>query len=147
MPKIDSKYKATFIASNQLLADGVVQEALDRESTQPITVEAYVRTRRSSVGLWPFLDLARWTFDIDLPEETLKHPVLREMEEATVDLVALANVRRKGISAPTTVVLIHSGHLFLPQGVPRGRRAQQLCHRDYEGPQCARRRRRSPSSD
>ncbi|KAF8910776.1 hypothetical protein CPB85DRAFT_1514574 [Mucidula mucida] len=61
----------------QLLADGVVQEALDRESTQPITVEAAV----------PFLDLARWTFDIDLPEETLKHPVLREMEEATVDLV------------------------------------------------------------
>ncbi|KAF9000780.1 terpenoid synthase [Hymenopellis radicata] len=91
MPQIDSKYKAAFIASNQLLADGVVQEALDRESADPITLEAYVQTRRSSVGLWPFLDLARWTFDIDLPEAILKHPILREMEEATVDLVALSN--------------------------------------------------------
>lgn len=93
--KIDPVYKPYFLASNKLLTEGVVQEALDRERSadaRPVTLDAYVITRRSSIGLRPFIDLARWTWGLDLPDEVLSHPVIAQMEEATIDLVALANV-------------------------------------------------------
>ena len=93
MPQISATYKQAFLASNQALADGILQEALDRESPQPKTLAEYIQTRRQSVGVQPFLVLARWTFDIDLPSDVLAHPIITEMENLTIDLGALANVR------------------------------------------------------
>ncbi|KAF7354982.1 hypothetical protein MSAN_01413700 [Mycena sanguinolenta] len=92
---IDPPYRAGYIASNVLLAEGVVQEALDREQydeNNTISLEAYLATRRKSIGALPFHDLALWTWQLELPDaEVLKNPHIQLMVQASVDLVLLAN--------------------------------------------------------
>ncbi|KAF7354984.1 hypothetical protein MSAN_01413900 [Mycena sanguinolenta] len=60
-----------YIAGDVLLAEGVVQEALDREQydeNNTISLEAYLATRRKSIGALPFHDLALWTWQLELPD-------------------------------------------------------------------------------
>jgi len=88
---ISPPYRPGYIASNVLLAEGVVQEALDREDENPISLETYLTTRRKSIGVLPFHDLSRWIWKIDLPDHVLKNPHIQLMVQASVDLVLLAN--------------------------------------------------------
>ncbi|KAJ7667647.1 isoprenoid synthase domain-containing protein [Mycena polygramma] len=91
---IDPPYRPSYIASNVLLAEGVVQEALDREQhdeNNRISLETYLTTRRKSIGALPFHDLDRWIWKLDLPDHVLKNPHIEQMIQAAVDMVALAN--------------------------------------------------------
>ncbi|KAJ7179481.1 isoprenoid synthase domain-containing protein [Mycena filopes] len=91
---IDPPYRPGYIASNVLLAEGVVQEALDRElhgDDNPNSLETYLNTRRKSIGALPFHDLDRWIWKLDLPYHVLTNPRLELMVQASVDMVALAN--------------------------------------------------------
>ncbi|KAF7353102.1 hypothetical protein MVEN_01278300 [Mycena venus] len=92
---IDPPYRPGYIASNVLLAEGVVQEALDREQhdeNNPISLETYLTTRRKSIGALPFHDLARWIWKLDsLPDRVLTNPHIQLMVQASVDMVLLAN--------------------------------------------------------
>ncbi|KAJ7047726.1 isoprenoid synthase domain-containing protein [Mycena alexandri] len=91
---INPPYRAGYIASNVLLADGVVEEALGRElhgDNNPNSLETYLNTRRKSIGALPFHDLDRWIWKLDLPYHVLKNPHLELMIQASVDMVALAN--------------------------------------------------------
>ncbi|KAJ7367926.1 isoprenoid synthase domain-containing protein [Mycena albidolilacea] len=93
---IDPPYRPGYIASNVLLAEGVVQEALDREQydeKNPISLETYLTTRRKSIGILPFHDLARWAWKLDFPDgsHVLENPHIQLMVQASVDLVLLAN--------------------------------------------------------
>ncbi|KAF7313495.1 Phospholipase [Mycena chlorophos] len=92
MGAIDPPYRAAYIASNILLSEGVVQEAIDRESgVEQTSLETYVQTRRKSIGAMPFHALDLWISKLDIPDEVLKNPHLQEMVDGAVDLVALAN--------------------------------------------------------
>lgn len=94
---MDAPYRPAYIASNVLLAEGIVQEALDREQhdeTNPISLQTYLTTRRKSIGALPFHDLDRWIYKLDLPDHVLKNPHIEAMIEAAVDMVALGNVPR-----------------------------------------------------
>ncbi|KAJ7087203.1 isoprenoid synthase domain-containing protein [Mycena belliarum] len=91
---MDPAYRPAYIGSNVLLAEGVVQEALDREQhdgADPISLATYLNTRRKSIGALPFHDLARWIWNLDLPEHVLQNPHIKHMVEASVDMVALGN--------------------------------------------------------
>ncbi|KAJ7122815.1 isoprenoid synthase domain-containing protein [Mycena epipterygia] len=91
---MDAPYRPAYIASNVLLAEGIVQEALDREQhdeTNPISLQTYLTTRRKSIGALPFHDLDRWIYKLDLPDHVLKNPHIEAMIEAAVDMVALGN--------------------------------------------------------
>ncbi|KAJ6538976.1 isoprenoid synthase domain-containing protein [Mycena capillaripes] len=91
---IDPPYRPGYIASNILLAEGIVQEALDREQhddSNPISLDTYLTTRRKSIGALPFHDLDRWIWKLDLPYDVLKNPHIEQMIQASVDMVALAN--------------------------------------------------------
>ncbi|KAJ6627462.1 isoprenoid synthase domain-containing protein, partial [Mycena sp. CBHHK59/15] len=91
---IDPPYRPSYIASNVLLAEGVVQEALDREQhdeKNPISLETYMNTRRKSIGALPFHDIDRWIWKLDLPDEVLKNSHIEQMVLAAVDMVALGN--------------------------------------------------------
>ncbi|KAJ7162586.1 isoprenoid synthase domain-containing protein [Mycena crocata] len=91
---IDPAYRSAYIRSNVLLAEGVVQEALDREQhddANPISLETYLNTRRKSIGALPFHDLDRWIWKLDLPENVLKNQHIKKMVQASVDMVALGN--------------------------------------------------------
>ncbi|KAJ7477109.1 isoprenoid synthase domain-containing protein [Mycena galericulata] len=91
---IDPPYRPPYIQSNVLLAEGIVQEALDRErydETNPISLDTYLKTRRKSIGALPFHDIDRWIWKLDLPDEVLANPHIKNMIEASVDMVALGN--------------------------------------------------------
>ena len=90
---VDPRFHEALIASNVRLAKGVVEEAYDREyHTGDITLKSYMEARRRSIGLQPFLDLGRWTWNLDLRTEVLSHPIIAKLEELTVDMVSLSNV-------------------------------------------------------
>ncbi|KAJ7587098.1 isoprenoid synthase domain-containing protein [Mycena floridula] len=92
MGAIDAQYRPYLIASNISLAEGVVKEAADRENpNHELTLEAYMDARRLSIGLRPFFDLGRWTWNLDLPEDVLTAPLVAKLEEITVDMVSLSN--------------------------------------------------------
>ncbi|KAF5387996.1 hypothetical protein D9615_000097 [Tricholomella constricta] len=92
MGAVDETYRPYLIASNVLLAEGVVKEALDRENpTHDLTLEAYMGARRDSIGLRPFLDFGRWIWDLDIPQDVLAHPAIAKLEEETIDMVSLTN--------------------------------------------------------
>ncbi|KAJ7067946.1 isoprenoid synthase domain-containing protein [Mycena amicta] len=91
---IDSPYRQGYIQSNVLLAEGVVQEALDRErheDTKYLSQEAYMNTRRKSIGALPFHYLNLWIWKLDIQEAVWSLPHIKQMVEAAVDLVALGN--------------------------------------------------------
>ncbi|KAF8076058.1 isoprenoid synthase domain-containing protein [Lyophyllum atratum] len=88
----DEAYRPNLIASNVLLAEGVVKEALDRENpNHDLSLQAYMETRRDSIGLRPFLDFGRWIWKLDIPQDILSHPGVAKLEEQTIDMVSLAN--------------------------------------------------------
>jgi hypothetical protein len=89
---VDPRFHEALIASNVRLAKGVVEEAYDREHPGDITLKSYMEARRRSIGLQPFLDLGRWTWNLELGSEVLSHPIVAKLEELTVDMVSLSNV-------------------------------------------------------
>ncbi|KAK7061402.1 isoprenoid synthase domain-containing protein [Favolaschia claudopus] len=92
---LDRPYRAGYIASNILSAEGVVQEALDREKyseSNPIPVHSYLDTRRKSLGALPFHELALWIWKLDMLEEpVLKNAHIQVMVQAGLDMGLLAN--------------------------------------------------------
>ncbi|KAF7301607.1 hypothetical protein MIND_00726200 [Mycena indigotica] len=89
---IDPPYRAGYIASNLLLAEGVVQEAIDREDgALQTSLTSYIQTRRKSIGALPFHYLDLWIWQLEIPEPVSNHPHIQTMVDAAVDLVGLGN--------------------------------------------------------
>lgn len=76
----------------------MVKEAVARESAalrdapEP-SLEAYIQERRVSIGAATVYVLLRWARDIELSDDVLSMHEVREMEEASLDMIFLANVR------------------------------------------------------
>ncbi|KAG6919284.1 hypothetical protein DXG01_007416 [Tephrocybe rancida] len=113
---VGEAYRPYLVASNILLAEGMVKEAADRESpAHELTLDAYMEARRDSIGLRPFLDLGRWIRNLDIPPEVLTHPDIAKLEEQTIDLVSIANTG-PGSNLPTTQDLYSYKKEFFESG-------------------------------
>ncbi|KAF4590729.1 terpene cyclase [Pleurotus pulmonarius] len=95
MKDLGDPYTLPFIQSNDELVRGMVQESLDREAeatdADQSSVEAYIRARRTTIGIQPVLVLGRWARGLDLPDEVLCSAQVTGMVDATIDMVFLAN--------------------------------------------------------
>ncbi|KAH7904344.1 putative terpene cyclase, partial [Hygrophoropsis aurantiaca] len=80
--------------ANSAFAQGIVQEAVNRQEAQDtsakLTVDVYLATRRDAVGVKPSLVLARSIGGLNRYSKLLDDPSVRGMEEATTDLVLIA---------------------------------------------------------
>nr|GAT46221.1 predicted protein [Mycena chlorophos] len=135
MGAIDPPYRAAYIASNILLSEGVVQEAIDRESgVEQTSLETYVQTRRKSIGAMPFHALDLWISKLDIPDEVLKNPHLQEMEaidrESGVEQTSLetyVQTRRKSIGAmPFHALDLWISKLDIPDEVLQNPHLQEM---------------------
>ncbi|KAJ8509156.1 hypothetical protein ONZ45_g8660 [Pleurotus djamor] len=94
MTSLTSTYHEDFIYENLLSVRGIVQEAIDRDSPtlqKKKTLKSYYENRHATVGLVPFLILAQWVHEMNLPTDDMSRHAIGEMSKATVEMVFLAN--------------------------------------------------------
>jgi len=70
----------------------VTQQSLDRARGDILDIESYISLRRDTSGCKPVFVLMEYAAGIDLPDEVADHPVIRDLNEATNDLVTWSNV-------------------------------------------------------
>ncbi|KAH7906681.1 isoprenoid synthase domain-containing protein [Hygrophoropsis aurantiaca] len=88
-------YRKDFLDANTAFAQGIVQEAVDRQEAQDanakLTVDVYLATRRVTIGAKPPLVMAWSVGGLDRHNKPLDDdPSMRGMEEAMTDLVLIA---------------------------------------------------------
>ncbi|KAG6887043.1 hypothetical protein C0992_001080, partial [Termitomyces sp. T32_za158] len=89
---VKDPYRHFLVRDNIRLAESMVKEAVDRESSVcGLDLETYMKARRDTIGIRPLFDIGRWIYGLDIADEILFHPDIVKMEERFVDLVALAN--------------------------------------------------------
>ncbi|KAH7919502.1 terpenoid synthase [Leucogyrophana mollusca] len=92
---IEPAYRMDFLSANGIFAWSTAQEAIERRAAQDtnakMTMEAYFTTRRDSVSIRPYIVLIRSTRSLSIPKDVLHEPSVRGMEEATIDLIIIAN--------------------------------------------------------
>ncbi|KAH7906659.1 hypothetical protein BJ138DRAFT_1162129, partial [Hygrophoropsis aurantiaca] len=91
-------YRKDFLDANSVFAQGIVQEAVDRQAAQDanarLTVDIYLATRRDTIAIKPAAVLARSVGGLNKCSKLLDDPSVRGMEEATTDLVLIAKDRK-----------------------------------------------------
>ncbi|KAJ7627810.1 isoprenoid synthase domain-containing protein [Mycena polygramma] len=69
--------------------ESVVEQAEDRESDTPLTVDGYLKMRRRNIGIRPSFMPAE--LGLTLPDEVFYHPVVQELQYLIAELVFLDN--------------------------------------------------------
>lgn len=69
---------------------GTAQQAEDRSRLHIRDIASYVQVRRRTIGARPSFNILE--MDMNLPDEVMHHPVIRELELLSIDLTIIANV-------------------------------------------------------
>ncbi|PPQ66010.1 hypothetical protein CVT24_011954 [Panaeolus cyanescens] len=80
-----------FIETFDFFFQSVTQQAYDRASGVIPDLESYIALRRDTSGCKPCWALIEYANNLDIPDEIMDHPVLRNLGEATNDLVTWSN--------------------------------------------------------
>ena len=78
-----------FIHTFYLYTEAVVQQALERDSSQLRTVENYFEIRRNTIGVRPSFVVLE--FKMDIPDEVMAHPSIVTLANASADMIAICN--------------------------------------------------------
>lgn len=73
----------------------VAQQALDREDGAVPDLESYIALRRDTSGCKPCWALIEYANNLDIPDDVMEHPIIRDLGEAANDLVTWSNVCSK----------------------------------------------------
>jgi hypothetical protein len=74
--------------------EAITQQSLDRAKGQILDLESYISLRRDTSGCKPVFVLMEYAAGIDLPDHVAEHPIIRDLNEATNDLVTWSNVNK-----------------------------------------------------
>ncbi|KAL7279160.1 hypothetical protein ACG7TL_007000 [Trametes sanguinea] len=80
-----------FIETMDLFFRAVAQQAKDRARGDIPSLEEYIALRWDTSGCKPCFALIEYAAGIDLPDEVISHPTIRDLEEATNSLVTWSN--------------------------------------------------------
>ncbi|VDC01312.1 unnamed protein product [Peniophora sp. CBMAI 1063] len=78
-----------FLESYAQYTQAVVQQAEDRHNKHVRNVDEYFYVRRDTIGAKP--SFAVLELDLNLPQEVMDHPVIKEMEILSIDMIILGN--------------------------------------------------------
>ncbi|KAF9067337.1 terpenoid synthase [Rhodocollybia butyracea] len=78
-----------FIETYQLYVNSVVQQAIDRTDNHIRDANSYFQVRRDTIGAKPAFTLLEFTMDI--PDEVMEHPMIREFIIGCVDMLIIGN--------------------------------------------------------
>ncbi|ROV94058.1 hypothetical protein VMCG_08230 [Cytospora schulzeri] len=88
-PISTSTFHRRFIDSWEDYLHGVAQQAEDRHASYVRDVDSYLQVRRKTVGVIPSLNMLE--MGMDIPDEVMEHPVIRELMSLGSDLVFISN--------------------------------------------------------
>ncbi|KDR80261.1 hypothetical protein GALMADRAFT_62552 [Galerina marginata CBS 339.88] len=80
-----------FIETFDLFFQSVTQQALDRATGVIPDLESYIALRRDTSGCKPCWALIEYAYNLDIPDQVMDHPTLRNLGEAANDLVTWSN--------------------------------------------------------
>lgn len=83
---------------------GTAQQAEDRQTSLIRDMESYLQVRRKTIGVLSSFNMIE--MDMDIPDDIMDDPVIKEIQALGVDLTIIANV---GSLPPTTTMLILTG--------------------------------------
>ncbi|KAI0795580.1 terpenoid synthase [Abortiporus biennis] len=84
-PNIQKRFIDTF----QLYTDSVVQQAIDRDVQYIRDIDSYMAVRRDASGVKSSLTII--AVHLNLPDEVMEHPVIKQFTTLCVDMVMIAN--------------------------------------------------------
>ncbi|KAG2151606.1 terpenoid synthase [Suillus bovinus] len=76
-------------ASGQAQKLGVVQQAIDRKGHHIRDIQSYIDVRCRTIGARPSFALLE--LGLDIPDEVISHPTIKDMMAASTEMIALAN--------------------------------------------------------
>lgn len=113
-----------FIAENEKMLLHMVQETHDRNAylskNTTLDMESYIIKRRLTLGIRPLFILIQSTRCLYIPDDVFANPVIEEMENATTDMIFIANVSETAPNLthpPRIQSMLHPGYLFLQEGI------------------------------
>ncbi|KJA23141.1 hypothetical protein HYPSUDRAFT_138166 [Hypholoma sublateritium FD-334 SS-4] len=80
-----------FIETFDFFFQSVTQQASDRAAGVIPDLESYIALRRDTSGCKPCWALIEYAYNLDIPDEVMEHPVIRNLGEAANDLVTWSN--------------------------------------------------------
>ncbi|KAF9475126.1 terpenoid synthase [Pholiota conissans] len=80
-----------FIETFDFFFQSVTQQALDRAAGVIPDLESYIALRRDTSGCKPCWALIEYACNLDIPDEVMDHPTIRNLGEAANDLVTWSN--------------------------------------------------------
>jgi hypothetical protein len=81
-----------FIETFDFFFQAVSQQAFDRAHGAIPDLESYIALRRDTSGCKPCWALIEYANNLDIPDEVMEHPIIRNLGEAANDLVTWSNV-------------------------------------------------------
>ncbi|KAH7904731.1 isoprenoid synthase domain-containing protein [Hygrophoropsis aurantiaca] len=95
MEHLGEVYREDFLNAHSGYVQGVLQEALDRKRAQDtdakLDVDTYLVNRRKTIAVTMCIVLTRSSGRLNISRDLLNEPSVRGMEEATVELIMIAN--------------------------------------------------------
>lgn len=85
---------------------GVVEQADDRDSLTIRSVDAYMEARRKDTAMRACFVTGE--LHLSIPDEAFYHPVMKELQDASNDLIILDNVSRRSRLSVSDVFTICS---------------------------------------
>jgi Terpene synthase family 2, C-terminal metal binding len=70
----------------------ITVQAIDRKEGTIPSLESYVAERRDTSGCKPFWAFIEHANNLDIPDDVIEHPIIRNLEDAANDTIAWANV-------------------------------------------------------
>ncbi|TDL18758.1 terpenoid synthase [Rickenella mellea] len=83
--------KQRFISTFDMFFQAVAVQAADRQDNVIPDLESYITLRRDTSGCKPCWALIEYANGLDIPDDVIEHPVLRDLGEAANDLVTWSN--------------------------------------------------------
>ncbi|KAI0660148.1 terpenoid synthase [Cubamyces menziesii] len=84
-----SEPQRRFVATFDDYCESVVTQARDRSSSHVHTVDTYLAVRRENIGAKP--SFALMEMDMNLPDESLGHPVVVDLTTWAIDMIIIGN--------------------------------------------------------
>jgi len=90
LKKTPETFRRRFVQIIDDYVKSVVKEVEYRSQARILDMESYFVLRRLTIGAYPIF--AALEMDLDIPDEVRKHPILRQLEISTIDLLIISNV-------------------------------------------------------
>jgi hypothetical protein len=102
-----------FIETFDFYFQSVTQEAQDRARGAIPDLESYIALRRDTSGCRPSAVLIEYANNLDIPDEVMEHPIIRNLSDASNDLVSWSNVSVSSIIPRDILIRFRPGYVFI----------------------------------